>query len=143
MYRNANTLRYFFLALKQRLPGPFFVYLLTIDFAKRDENAYLKRFYTLKNALDYIYARDRSAIVLAREEKYSDGRGVHAHAIIITSSYINFKQFHKYAQQHAKTYANFNIKYVKPQTENILRVTAYIIKNKEKVYLVWRSLNKK
>ncbi len=143
IYHNADTLHAFLSILKQRLSGHFFAYLLTIDFAKKDEHAYLRRFYTLKNALNYVYARDRNAIVLAREEKYPDGRGIHAHAIIVTSSYIDFKEFKKYAQYYALLYANFNIKYVQPDIESVLQVVSYVIKNPGEVYRIWKTINKK
>ncbi len=141
MYRNPSTLYNFLSALKQRLSGHFFAYLLTIDFAKKDERTYSKRFYTLKNALNYIHSHDPNAIMLAREERYSDGHGVHVHAIIITSSYVNFKQFHKYAQSHSLTYANFNIKYVQTNMESILKVISYVVKNQGEVYRAWKTIN--
>ncbi len=143
MYRNASTLHAFLLALKQRLHSHYFVYLLTIDFAKSDENAHKKRFFTLKNALNYVYAHDRNAIALAREERYSDGRGVHAHAVIVTSAYVNFEQFKKYSKSHSLTYANFNIKYVQPRVESVLEVVSYVVKNESEVYRVWENLNEK
>jgi len=143
IYRNAKTLRYFLSALKQRLPGHFFAYLLTIDFAKKDENKYLDRYYTLRNALDYIFKRDPYAIVLAKEELYGDGKGYHIHTIILTSKRVDFKEFLKYAKYYAKTYANFDIRLVTPNVENILRVTSYITKNKEEVYGTWELIKNK
>ncbi len=141
IYRNADTLRNFLSELKERPSGHFFAYLLTIDFAKRNEQAYSKRFHTLKTTLNYVHRRDPNAIVLAREEKYSDGHGVHMHAVIVTSSYVDFKEFKKYAQHYALIYANFNIKYVQPDTKSILQVVSYVIKNPREVYRIWETIN--
>ncbi len=143
MYRDKRSVQKFLTEIKERLPGPIYTYLLTIDFAKHDTKAYLERFYTLKNALDYIFKRDPNAVILAHEELYEDGKGYHIHAIIITSRRIYFKEFLKYAKNHALIYANFNIKYAYPNAENILRVTSYVVKNKKEVYNTWRLIKNK
>jgi len=141
IYRDINTLVDFLTAYKQRLSSRYFAYLLTVDFAKSDEHAFLKRFYTLKNALNFVYTRDRSVIAIAREERYPDGRGIHAHVLVITRVYVNFEKFLQYAQQCALTFANFDIKYVAPEVENVLRVIAYIVKSREEVQRAWEIVS--
>ncbi len=140
MYRNEKTVYYFLLKVRERSSERFLTYMLTIDFSKNDRDKNVDRFYTLRNALDYIFNKDPNAIVLAREELYGDGVGYHIHAIIITSEYVNFSEFHKYAKYYAKIWANFHIKFVSPGIENILRVVSYVVKNKEEVKRVWEKI---
>ncbi len=140
MYRNANTVNAFMEKVEERRKGYFHTYLLTIDFAKDDGKEYLHRFQALKSALDYVYNRDKNYVALAHEEYYSDGHGIHIHAIIVTSSYVDFSKFIKYAKSRAPVYASFDIKSVTPNLQNILRVTSYVIKNKQEVERAWGNV---
>jgi hypothetical protein len=140
-YRDINTLIDFLVAYKQRLGSHYFAYFLTVDFAKEDEHEFLKRFYTLKRALNYVYVRDRTVIAIAREERYPDGRGFHAHILVITRAYVNFEKFLDHARRHALLRATFNMRYVEPQVENVLRVLAYVVKSREEVARAWEIVS--
>ncbi len=141
MYTDEKTTIYFLSKLKERLREPILAYLLTVEYAKKDEDKRLQRFYTLKNALDYVFNRDPNALALGRERLYSDGKGYYTSVIIITTAYIDFKEFVKFAKQRALIWAFFHIEFVEPKIEDILRVTGHVIRNKEEVNQIWKEIN--
>ncbi len=133
----------FLVAYWQRLGHEYYPHFLTVTFPKEAEREFLGRFYALKNAFNYIYVRDKTVIALAREEKFSDGVGFHAHAIIITRKPFNYHGFLQHAKAKAPIPASFHIEFVTPRVENVLRATAYVIKNREEVIRVWEQITGK
>ncbi len=140
MYDNAKTLRSFLTKVEERHSGHFHTYLLTIDFAKNSEKAYLHRFQALKSALDYVYKQDSNYIALAREEKYGDGKGYHIHAVVVTTSFVNFTEFYNFVKTHSPVYADFNMRYVQPTIKDMLQAIAYVVKNKKEVEREWGNV---
>ncbi len=102
-----------------------FIYFVTFSFPKGSRAKY----FTLKDALNYIAYVDRDTLALARREPYSDGEGYHVHVLLLMRRSVNFRRFKAYAYRKADESFVLHIEHVNPTVEDYANVLKYMFKN--------------
>ncbi len=118
---SAQRFHYFFQSPRQH---PLFIYFVTFSFPKNVR----PRYFTLKDALNYIAYVDRDTLALARREPYSDGNGQHVHVLLLMSRSLNFRRFKAYAYRKAGTEFVLHVERVNPTVEDYVTALRYMFK---------------